>query len=485
MNSNNQISLKEETEKIYNYFIREGFKIEKYGYQNIDEWFCNLVKQLSPASKRKFEYNKLGQKISIENLSNPKELHSQFLRLSSIIEREKHIKYIQDNYPEEVAEYKKECLPDEGYEETGLYVFDEYMRFQPNRFHHRKNELKNSLKDVAGDIYDYIVCNTALIISPPPTKRDLLPKWFASIIEQLPLIIKQWYNQNYDLSTSNFSIAEMKKHFDILKEQIIGCNLYREDFVKGTKYVVEMMRENKKEAERIVADRNKRHREAEINRIAFEKARALEEDEKQKKYYQTRFMAAVSNWDELVCGGLRYKYLLNYYPTNLKGFEATPLQWEDRRLVWNFKNVVGKTDDGLHEIALRKVIPELKKILANTFGYGMKYLTLVCAPASTSANNIRRYEEFSRRFCEETGMENSFAKIQVIRDKLEKRNDGVGVQMDNISFQRNFFRDKYVILFDDVISTGSTMMIMQRELELMGAKVVGCLCIGRTRHHLR
>ena len=44
------------------------------------------------------------------------------------------------------------------------------------------------------------------------------------------------------------------------------------------------------------------------------------------------------------------------------------------------------------------------------------------------------------------------------------------------------FKDKYVILFDDVITSGRSMENFKRLLEGSGAKVIAGLSIGKTRH---
>lgn len=215
-----------------------------------------------------------------------------------------------------------------------------------------------------------------------------------------------------------------------------------------------------------------------------ERFRALQkakEEAERKKKEQDFLLSCVSSWDCLNCG-LKYSYLLNYYPTTC-AFEATQSEWDDRWTVWNFKNSPGKTSEIEHQEALDDVIPRLKEKLTATFGkVNLPKLTLVCIPASNQENTQRRYEEFSKRLCHETGLINSYGKIKVIHERSARHTGGIGLQTEFLSFDENFFKDRYVILFDDVITRGDSMCTFRRKMENMGAIVIAGLSIGKTKH---
>ena len=215
-----------------------------------------------------------------------------------------------------------------------------------------------------------------------------------------------------------------------------------------------------------------------------ERFRALQkakEEAERKKKEQDFLLSCVSSWDCLNCG-LKYSYLLNYYPTTC-AFEATQSEWDDRWTVWNFKNSPGKTSEIEHQEALDDVIPRLKEKLTTTFGkVNLPKLTLVCIPASNQENTQRRYEEFSKRLCHETGLINSYGKIKVIHERSARHTGGIGLQTEFLSFDENFFKDRYVILFDDVITRGDSMCTFRRKMENMGAIVIAGLSIGKTKH---
>ena len=193
------------------------------------------------------------------------------------------------------------------------------------------------------------------------------------------------------------------------------------------------------------------------------------------------FPDKVSTWNVL-CGGFHYSYLLNYYPTTCN-FEATQTEWNDRWIVWNFKNTPGRTSVIDHAAALDNVIPRIKLKLINTFGSdSLHLLTLVCIPASSVTKTERRYKVVSSRLCSETGMINAYDKMQVISSSDEKKFGGSGISTENVSFDNSFFRGKNVLLFDDVITSGESMLLFKNKLESLGAKVIAGVSIGKTKH---
>lgn len=209
-------------------------------------------------------------------------------------------------------------------------------------------------------------------------------------------------------------------------------------------------------------------------------AQIREEKEREKKA-QKNLVEAVSSWDTLV-GGLHFSYLFYYYPTKCD-FEATEEEWSNRRIVWNFKNTPGKTSASDHKEALYKAIAMLKnKLLATFEADSLKYLTFVCIPASSQIKTQARYEEFSYRISGELGLINAYPHISVVTEKEERRSGGTSIDTNKLSFDEDFFKGKYVLLFDDVITRGDSMRTFKRKMESLGAIVVGGLSLGKTKH---
>lgn len=217
-----------------------------------------------------------------------------------------------------------------------------------------------------------------------------------------------------------------------------------------------------------------------ISLITKENQRQAQKKEKEENA-KKNLLECVSSWDKLLFG-LPYSYLFYYYPTTCD-FEATEEEWENRWIVWNFKNTPGKTLAEEHEDALNRVIPMIKNKLLETFeADSLQYLTLVCIPASSQVKTQARYEEFSERICNELGMINAYPHIKVVSEKKEKRLGGTGINPDNLSFDEDFFKGRYVLLFDDVITKGYSMTTLNIKMKSLGAIVVGGLSLGKTKH---
>ncbi len=211
----------------------------------------------------------------------------------------------------------------------------------------------------------------------------------------------------------------------------------------------------------------------------IEKKRKREEEER-KAVQKRELENCVSNWN---CIGysLHYNYLLRYFPTTCN-FDATEDEWADRWLVWNFKNTPGKTSSIQHEQALGNLLPRLTRMLNNTFGEKLQLLTLVCIPGSSAEKTEARYKVFSNRLCSMTGMGNAYNHINVIRCGEEKKFGGQGIETSNLSFDADFFANKNVIIFDDIITKGESMLRFKRKLESLGAIVIAGVSIGKTTH---
>ena len=208
------------------------------------------------------------------------------------------------------------------------------------------------------------------------------------------------------------------------------------------------------------------------------KERVQREKEERKRNALPSLKRCVSSWETLAFN-IPYNFLLHYYPTTCD-FEATEDEWDDRWLVWNFKNTPGKTSAEEHEEALDEVIPRLTSLLENTFGNYLDLLTLVCIPASSEANNNARFEDFSKRLTNETDMDNAFDHIQVVKDATPKHLGGSGTPI--LHFDEDYFKGRYILLFDDVITKGNSMLLFKQKLEALGATVIAGVSVGKTTH---
>lgn len=221
-----------------------------------------------------------------------------------------------------------------------------------------------------------------------------------------------------------------------------------------------------------------------IDKKDSEKAQE-EENKNIREHVRKHLLESVKAWHTLP-GGIKYSYLFNYYPTTCE-FEATEEEWAHRRLIWTFKNDPDKEiSSERHEHALKVLIRRLFFALQNDFSgsENMSYLTFVCIPASTRAKNEARYRDFSERLCNVTCMENGFDHIHIVKDGLSKNSpdNTTGHSIQPVVKFDDWFKDKYVLLFDDVITKGNTMLKYKAMLEKKGATVVGGYALGKTKH---
>ena len=111
----------------------------------------------------------------------------------------------------------------------------------------------------------------------------------------------------------------------------------------------------------------------------------------------------------------------------------------------------------------------------------MQAENIVNSFVSSKTNTERRYKDFSSRLCGETGMTNSYPYVNITQDGTPKHLGGTRKPV--VSYDEDFFKNKNVIIFDDVITSGGSMLRMKEKLVRMGATVIAGISIGKTFHH--
>ena len=251
--------------------------------------------------------------------------------------------------------------------------------------------------------------------------------------------------------------------------------------------MIEYITRSKTEAEKRAAEERAKEEERK-KREAEELAEKKRKEEVRTRLQSTAKDVLVNNAKHWEClyGDFYYTWLFYYYPTTCD-FEASESEWDDRYTVWDFKNDPEKgIDPEDHEATLDNVIPRIKQKLIDTFGEDyLQFLTLVCLPASTEAKNAARYDEFSNRLCEETGMENAYEHVHIVQDGMSKKDPrnttGRSIQ-PVIEYDTDYFKGKYILLFDDVVTKGGTMLRYKEAMDRLGATVIGGMCLGKTKH---
>lgn len=129
---------------------------------------------------------------------------------------------------------------------------------------------------------------------------------------------------------------------------------------------------------------------------------------------------------------------------------------------------------------MNEIMPDIKRVLRRYFGSDVSKLTLVCIPSSKKIVNERRYKDFAQQLCSDLNMSNGYSYVNVVSDG-ETSHLG-GSSSSEISIDNSYFNGRYVILFDDVITSGRSMERLKRAIETAGGTVIAGLSIGKTRH---
>ncbi|MCE4566040.1 phosphoribosyltransferase [Maribellus sp. CM-23] len=223
-----------------------------------------------------------------------------------------------------------------------------------------------------------------------------------------------------------------------------------------------------------LAEKEKREREERERREEAERQRIIAE----RKNQLINIKHKVSNYETLNSRKgvpVKFFYFHNYYPTSES--DVTEFDWDVRKLIWNFK-------DGDSTIATSQIATMVSNKLNQTFSINERsMLTLVCAPASTRQKNIKRFQRFSQIVCTNTGLNNGFEMLTIHTDREGTHLSGNTINpIDYFSFNRTYFRDKKIIIFDDIVTRGRTMFQMTKKLEELGASVILAISIGKTTH---
>lgn len=126
-------------------------------------------------------------------------------------------------------------------------------------------------------------------------------------------------------------------------------------------------------------------------------------------------------------------------------------------------------------------------------------IVLLCPPASSKESNTDRFEKLSSSICNfinnqaffynKIKLHNAFTHIEIINEKSPKYTDEGELtkfskttwNLDkDLKFDSDFFNGKRVILLDDIVTTGQTMVDFIDKLNQLGAKPILCLSLFYT-----
>lgn len=296
----------------------------------------------------------------------------------------------------------------------------------------------SSLYDIISDsrIYDYPINNAIGLSTTQETAFDI---WKKNVSSKIVVI---------DYATQNEELIQFC-------ENLITNAQSQKPLIT---YISLMKCYSREEMQSIIEEDKKQ----------IEEEKKKEEEECRKKEAleakKRRILSASNSW--AVVKGVHHYFFYYYYPISFT--DITTADKIVRSMIYNFK-------DGKQH---KQVCNLLVKKLKDTYGDGLDLMTFVCIPASTRSINKDRYEFFMKEVCSKTGMRNGYEHVTIIR---EKEPSHLGGESDaEFDYDEDFFKDSFVILFDDVVTRGHSLFRMKRELENYGATIVGAISIGRT-----
>lgn len=191
-----------------------------------------------------------------------------------------------------------------------------------------------------------------------------------------------------------------------------------------------------------------------------------------------RIMQATEGWEQSP-QGIPYFCLFDYLPVNRdEGIEPDSAAVRTRKLVWNFKYNTERVSPRMHVNALYDAVIPLAAKLNESFEGMTEKMTFFCVPASDEDNHWMRYREFSRMLCRLTGMTDSFKYVHINSGKTPAHLGGE--RKVNYSLDNGWFRDRVVVVFDDILTTGGSLGRCADELRKAGAVVMAACFLGRT-----
>ena len=169
------------------------------------------------------------------------------------------------------------------------------------------------------------------------------------------------------------------------------------------------------------------------------------------------------------------EYFFKYYPKRIRNVGEDAI--DARELVWAFK-------DGVVN-AFEEVAQLTAECLFEKYGDRVGNMVLACVPTSTKKGYFCRFYDFCQRVSELSGIGNGFLHIHILEERKAVHDHRRGkkkenIKLQHINFDGDYFKNKDVCVFDDIITTGNSYAEFANMLEDNGANVVGGIFLGKT-----
>ena len=197
-----------------------------------------------------------------------------------------------------------------------------------------------------------------------------------------------------------------------------------------------------------------------------------------KKDQVCRIKPNISNTIDCLNGHLPYLFLYSYIPVrheNDNNFQLTKLEFNYRQKIFLFKGAgydkrVGNEAD----------YDDLKLLLNESFE-GLENALFFFVPSKQSFYYESRHKNLNEFLVRDFHARTSYKLVRYIMDGHSSRDEGSG-RPAQLYWGECFFKGRQIIIFDDIITSGHTMLHYKRMLEEWGAKVIACVALGKTHY---
>jgi predicted amidophosphoribosyltransferase len=238
--------------------------------------------------------------------------------------------------------------------------------------------------------------------------------------------------------------------------------LKREDELKRREQ--QLLIQQKREQESLLLKRSQEDKKKKEEEKRLNQQIERENLERKRHALHQYFQASVKDGFSFYCC---YPYL----PTR---YIADSYHQQIRRKVYDFK-------DGKNSAAVAEDIS--KKLLLTYSTEELRSSIFVVIPASTHSKNILRFKTFCSIISKKTGLYNGFDCITIKEDRQALKGSSNINKVYNLNYNQRLIDGKPIILFDDVMTSGSSFIQNAKILKGLGAKEITGIFLAKTVNH--